>query len=68
MKLKKFLKDIGDEDIVRIFLKGQPATGAFTVYSFKRRVEYDIFKTATVDYVEEIPVPHGKVLNIYVKD
>ena len=68
MKLKRFLKDIGDEDIVRIFLKGQPATGAFTVCSFKRSVEYKIFKTATVDYTEEIPVPHGKVVNIYVKD
>lgn len=68
MKLKRFLKDVGDEDIVRIFLKGQPATGAFTLYSFKRSVEYKIFKTATVDYADEIPVPHGKVLNIYVKD
>ena len=63
--LKKFLKNLDSEQIVRVFQNGEPVFPACSVKEFKASIPYHELRKNKVIYMIERPVPYGKLINVH---
>lgn len=68
MKLKKMIRTLDRDTLIRIFCNKQPITNACTIKELKMNLLYSEIKNHKVIYFAEIPSSfNNKVVNIHIE-
>lgn len=68
MKLKKMIKTLNKDTLIRIFWNKQPITNVCTIKELKMNLIYSEIKNHNVIYFAEIPSSfNNKVVNIHIE-